>query len=38
MKKKKLSRGQRMIAGQAGDKLKIESADFAKLRRRKGMA
>jgi hypothetical protein len=36
-KMKKLSRGQRMIAGQAGNKLKIESADFAALRRKRGM-
>ena len=37
-KMKKLSRGQRMIAGQAGNKLKIESADFAALRRKRRYA
>ena len=34
-KKKKLSSGQRKIASQAGDKMKIEAADFQKLRRRR---
>tara|TARA_Y100001937_G_C7015212_1_gene282853 strand:+ start:212 stop:373 length:162 start_codon:yes stop_codon:yes gene_type:complete len=34
-KKKKLSSGQRKIASQAGDKMKIEAADFRKLRSKK---
>ena len=36
-KTKKLSPKQKMIAGMAGNKLKIEGADFAALRRRRGM-
>ena len=36
-KTKKLSPKQKMIARQAGDSMKIEAADFAKLRRRRGM-
>jgi hypothetical protein len=36
-KNKKLSPKQKMIARQAGDSMKIEAADFAKLRRRRGM-
>ena len=36
-KMKKLSPKQKMIAGMAGDRLKIEGADFAALRRRRGM-
>ena len=34
-KKKKLSSGQRKIASQAGNKMKIEAADFRKLRSKK---
>ena len=34
-KKKKLSSGQRKIASQAGNKMKIEAADFKKLRSKK---
>ena len=37
-KKKKLSSGQRKIASQAGNKMKIEGADFAALRRKRGMS
>ena len=33
--KKKMSSGQKRIAGQAGDPNKIEAADFMKLRRRR---
>ena len=36
-KMKKLSAKQQKIAGMAGDKMKIDGADFAALRRRRGM-
>ena len=35
-KKKKMSAGQRKIAGQAGNPNKVEASDFKKLRAKRG--